>query len=83
MTKSLRAPQFVAVAGYLRGWRSGRVQLSGGQQRIEALCPQVVEADGVTTTLKRSASGEGDGVVEAAPVRMGKNNRDFHGQEKA
>ena len=76
--QSLRPLQLVAVKCQVRGRLSLRVQLGGGQQGIESLFIEVMEADGVPAAFERAAGGLGDGVVEAAPLGMGKNDGDFH-----
>ena len=81
--QAIRAPQLLAVAGQLRGRRRLRFQFSGGQERIEALRIQVVKMNRVPAALQRTADRLSDGVIEAAPVRMRKNNGDFHGQAPA
>jgi hypothetical protein len=76
--QSLRPLQLFAVQRQVRGRLSLRVQLGGGQQGIESLLIEVMEADGVPGALERAADGLGDGVVEAVPLGMRKNDGDFH-----
>jgi hypothetical protein len=44
--------------------------------RLEVLIAKIVKRHQVSCSLKSSADGLCDGMVEAAPRRMGQNNKD-------
>jgi hypothetical protein len=54
--------------------------LLAGQQRIEAFAIQIMEEDAMSVFPEPFDRGVRDGVVEAAGIGMGKNNRYFHGR---